>query len=104
MAPKDWFRARDVVAGRRCLPYSLRCWAWTLVGCLVLLLPATRTAVADVVDQSNAPARPGGGAHYITVQSAQTVMPPLGCLTRVDVSLTTGNRGRGGDQVTLTVS
>lgn len=75
-----------------------------LVACLVLLLPAAPSAVAEVVDQSNAPAQPGGGAHHVTVQSAQTVVPSLRCLTRVDVGLTTGNRGRGGDQVTLTVT
>lgn len=104
MAPNDSFGDRDIATSAQPSPHSLRCWARTLVACLVLLLPAERIAVADVVDQSNAPAQPGGGAHHITVQSAQTVMPTLGCLTRVDVGLTTGNRGRGGDQVTLTVS
>ncbi len=104
MAPKDWFRARDVATTAHPSPHSLRRWARTLFACLVLLLPTARIAVADVVDQSNAPAKPGGGAHHISVQSAQTVVPTLGCLTRVDVGLTTGNRGRGGDQVTLTVT
>ncbi len=96
MAPNDGFRARDVMQ-------TVQRRARAFVCCLLLLLPALRMAAADTIDQANAPAQPGGGAHHITVQSAQTVMPTLGCLTRVDVGLTTGNRGRGGDQVTLTV-
>lgn len=104
MTPTRRFHARDVVVSAEQQARSLRRWAWTLVGCLLLFLPAAaRMAAADTIDQSNAPAKPGGGAHHITVQSAQTVMPTLGCLTRVDVGLMTGNHGRGGDQVTLTV-
>ena len=104
MAPIDWFRVRDAAPGAPPPSHWLRCCARILVACLALLLPTARVAVAEVVDQSNAPAKFGGGAHHITVQSAQTVIPTLGCLTRVDVGLRTGNRGRGGDQVTLTVT
>jgi hypothetical protein len=71
---------------------------------LVAASLAAGTAFAqETLDQSNAPATWGGGAHHVTTRSAQTVSPKLTCLTRVEIGLMTGNRGKGGDQVTLTV-
>lgn len=81
------------------------------LGCLALAasvvlatgLAGSPTFAQELLDQSNAPANWGGGAHHVTGPMQQTVSPTLGCLTRVEVGLKTGNRGRGGDQLVLTV-
>mgnify|MGYP001806471539 FL=1 len=69
----------------------------------VAWLSAGSALAAETLDQSNAPASWGGSAHQVTTKAEQTVSPTLTCLTRVEIGLMTGNRGRGGDLVTLRV-
>jgi hypothetical protein len=81
----------------------LRRWALAVAWLAAAWLAAGPAVAQETLDQSNAPASWGGGAHHITTRSTQRVSPTLGCLTRVEIGLMTGNRGKGGDQVTLTV-
>jgi len=83
----------------------LRLGRWVLAAALLAAAGFTaRPAVAqETLDQSNAPANWRGGANQIMDRTEQTISPKLRCLTRVDIGLMTGNRGRGGEQVTLTV-
>lgn len=76
----------------------LRRWA-LLAACLA----GASAAAQETLDQANAPASWGGGAHHVTTRSTQTVSPVQACLTRVEIGIKTGNRGKGGDQLTLTV-
>lgn len=69
----------------------------------VAWLSAGSALAAETLDQSNAPVSWGGSAHHVTTKAEQTVSPTLTCLTRVEIGLMTGNRGRGGDLVTLRV-
>lgn len=76
----------------------------TVAACLsVAWLSAGSALAAETLDQSNAPVTWGGSAHHVTTRAEQTVSPTLSCLTRVEIGLMTGNRGRGGDLVTLRV-
>jgi hypothetical protein len=69
----------------------------------VAWLSAGSALAAETLDQSNAPVSWGGSAHHVTTKAEQTVSPTLTCLTRVEIGLMTGNRGRGGDLVTLRI-
>jgi hypothetical protein len=76
----------------------------TVVACMsVAWLSAGSALAAETLDQSNAPVSWGGAAHHVTTRAEQTVSPTLTCLTRVEIGLMTGNRGRGGDLVTLRI-
>jgi hypothetical protein len=78
---------------------------WILLALLLLFaaVTASKAHAQESLDQANDPVAWGGAAVHITAQATQTVAPALACLTRVDVALMTGNRGKGGDTVTLTV-
>lgn len=58
----------------------------------------------ETLDQSNNPAWTGGAVNIAPANSvSQTFVPSLPVLTSVEVELKTGNKGRGGDQVTLKI-
>jgi hypothetical protein len=58
----------------------------------------------ETLDQTNNPAWEGGAINILPANKAsQIVVPSLPCLAGVEVALKTGNRGRGGDKVTLTI-
>lgn len=58
----------------------------------------------ETVDQVNNPPWKGGATNIIPANKvSQVFVPSLPCLTGLEVGLKTGNRGRGGDQVTLKV-
>lgn len=69
---------------------------------LALVAPPAR---ADTRDQVNEPAWTGAAVNIAPENEVtQTIVPALPLLTRIEVALKTGNPGRGGDQITLTLT
>jgi microsomal dipeptidase-like Zn-dependent dipeptidase len=69
-----------------------------------LLTPTPVCYGQETLDQTNNPTWTGGATNISpTNKVSQIFMPSLPCLVGVEVALKTGNRGRGGDQVTLKI-
>lgn len=63
-----------------------------------------QVSVQPILDQVNHPRGAGGAVNIAPVNNvSQTFIPTLPCLVAVEIGLQTGNPGRGGDQVTLTI-
>jgi microsomal dipeptidase-like Zn-dependent dipeptidase len=71
---------------------------------LVMMGVARIAQGQDVPDQVNDPVWAGGAVNIGPANNvSQTIVPTIPCLTAVEVALKTGNRGRGGDRITLKV-
>ncbi|WP_199873496.1 hypothetical protein [Ideonella sp. A 288] len=75
------------------------------VACAIALAVTPPVARAgETQDQANEPAWTGGAVNVTPGNKVgQTVVPKLPLLTGVSLALKTGNRGRGGDKLTLSV-
>lgn len=68
------------------------------------VLTAPSLLRAETLDQSNNPAWTGGAVNIAPANTvSQSFVPSLPVLTGVTVALKTGNKGKGGDQVTLKI-
>ena len=77
------------------LPPALGRWLFTALLALAAAFSGPRAHADEFLDQQNAPAQWGGGAHHITIPAVQTITPTLHCLTHVELGIMTGNRGKG---------
>ncbi len=86
----------------RAKPFSgVRSIAAVIIGVL-LLTPVCYGQ--ETLDQANNPTWTGGATNIAPANKvSQIFVPSLPCLVGVEVALKTGNRGRGGDQVTLKI-
>lgn len=70
--------------------------------CVVFLTPAVLRA--ETLDQVNDPAWTGGALNILPPgKVSQSFVPSLPVLTAVEVALQTGNKGRGGDRITVKI-
>jgi microsomal dipeptidase-like Zn-dependent dipeptidase len=86
----------------RAKPFSgVRSIAAVIIGVLLL---TTVCYGQETLDQANNPTWTGGATNIAPANKvSQIFVPSLPCLGGVEVALKTGNRGRGGDQVTLKI-
>lgn len=80
---------------------GVRSIAAIIIGVLLL---TTVCYGQETLDQTNNPTWTGGAVNIVPVNKvSQTFVPSLPCLVGIEVALKTGNRGRGGDKVTLKI-
>lgn len=74
-----------------------------IVPLFLFALSGSVAGAVEVLDQVNEPAWSGAWTNMFPGNSGQSFTPTLAQLTAIEISILTGNAGRGGDQITLSL-